>query len=195
VPPRPNKDLIRERLLYNDVKKNSDEIESIDEKKENRYFEFLTLYSYISFNLPLNSEKPDIVLDLLPSVNNSEKKRSGIIIDYSKFRRPPRVIGDYNDEISFCCPSGVAVSKTGLIYVADQQNQCVKVIPLLGSEKQILSRPFNRPKGIHVDELGRVLVTEHNRLLILDNELNLLKAIGEHGSKPGEFNVPWGKIN
>ncbi len=143
----------------------------------------------------MNSEKPDIVLDLSPSINNSEKKRSGIVIDYSKFRRPPRIIGDNNDEISFCCPSGVAVSKTGLIYVADQQNQCVKVIPLLGSEKQILSRPFNRPKGVHVDELGRVLVTEHNRLLILDNELNLLKAIGDHGSKPGEFNVPWGKIN
>jgi hypothetical protein len=66
---------------------------------------------------------------------------------------------------------------------------------LLGSEKQILSRPFNRPKGVHVDDLGRVLVTEHNRLLILDNELNLLKAIGDHGSKSGEFNVPWGKIN
>jgi hypothetical protein len=25
--------------------------------------------------------------------------------------------------------------------------------------------------------------------------LNLLKAIGDHGSKPGEFNVPWGKRN
>jgi len=148
--------------------------------------------SFLSFSVPLNNDKPDLVLDLSPSMNNSEKKRSGIIIDYSKFRRPPRVIGDNNDEISFCCPSGVAVSKTGLIYVADQQNQCIKVIPLLGSEKQILSRPFNRPKGVHVDELGRVLVTEHNRLLILDNELNFLKAIGDHGSKPGEFNVPWG---
>lgn len=143
----------------------------------------------------MNSEKPDIILDLSSAGNNTEKKRSGIVIDYSKFRRPPRVIGDGNDGISFCCPSGVAVSKTGLIYVADQQDQCVKGIPLLGSEKQILSRPFNRPKGVHVDELGRVLVTEHNRLLILDNELNLLKTIGDHGSKPGEFNVPWGKMS
>ncbi|CAF1118061.1 unnamed protein product [Rotaria sordida] len=194
VPPRPNKDLIRERLLSIDIKKNSNEIESIDEKKEN--------------NIPLRSEKPDIceisyqqqaytrfipdVVDLSPLIINNEKKSSGIIIDYSKFRRLPRIIGDDNDEISFCCPSGVAISKTGLIYVADQQNQCVKIIPLLGSKKQILSRPFNRPKGVHVDEHGRILVTEHNRLLILDNELNLLKAIGEHGSKAGEFNVPWG---
>ena len=128
-----------------------------------------------------------------PTLHTNEKKRGGITIDYSKFRRPPRVIGDDHDEISFSCPSGVAVSKTGLIYVADQQNQCIKIIPLLGSHKQILSRPFNRPKGVHVDELGRVLVTEQNRLLILDNDLNLLKAIGDHGSKPGEFNVPWGK--
>jgi hypothetical protein len=36
VPPRPNKDLLRERLLYTDIKKTSNEIESIDEKKENR---------------------------------------------------------------------------------------------------------------------------------------------------------------
>ena len=103
------------------------------------------------------------------------------------------MIGDDYDGISFCYPSGVAVSKTGLIYVADQQNQCIKMIPLLGNETSVVSRPFNRPKGIHVDELGRVLVTEQNRLLILDYELNLLKAVGDHGSKPGEFNVPWGK--
>ncbi|CAF0972774.1 unnamed protein product [Adineta steineri] len=194
VPPRPNKDLIRERLSHTDTTKTFNKSESIDEKKEN--------------SIPVSNGRPDIcevsvqnqsnprsipdVIDLSPSINNSEKKRSGIIIDYSKFRRPPRIIGDDNDEISFCCPSGVAVSKTGLIYVADQQNQCIKIIPLLGSGKQILSRPFNRPKGVHIDELGRVLVTEHNRLLILDNDLNLLKAIGDHGSKPGEFNVPWG---
>ncbi|CAF1377711.1 unnamed protein product [Rotaria sp. Silwood1] len=191
VPPRPNKDLIRERLFSVDIKKNLNEIEFIDKKKEN--------------NIPLNSEKPDIReishsqqahTRLIPvrkfSYYNNEKKRNGIKIDYSKFHRSPRIIGDDNEKISFCCPSGVALSKTGLIYVADQQNQCIKVIPLLGSEKQILSRPFNRPKGVHVDEHGRILVTEHNRLLILDSELNLLKSIGDHGSKPGEFNVPWG---
>ena len=154
VPPRPDKELVRERLLNLETKTHSNTQEPLDEKR----------------------------------------RSSGIVIDYSKFRRPPRIIGDANDEISFSCPSGVAVSKTGLIYVADQQNQCVKMIPLLGSEKQILSRPFNRPKGVHVDELGRVLVTENNRLLILDHELNLLKTIGDHGSKPGEFNIPWGKM-
>ncbi|CAF4559931.1 unnamed protein product, partial [Rotaria socialis] len=180
VPPRPNKNLIRERLV---------DLELIDDKKEN--------------NLPLSSRKPDIceipaqhqadtyiceipaqhqadtcsipdILPLSPSKINNEKKRTGIAIDYSKFDRSPRIIGDDNDEISFCCPSGVAISKTGLIYIADQQNQCVKVIPLLRSDKPILSRPFNRPK------------------VILDHELNLLKSIGNHGSKPGEFNVPWG---
>lgn len=145
-------------------------------------------YIFLS-STPLTDSKPDLIAD----VSSTVKRTAGIVIDYSKFRRRPRIIGDDDDQISFCCPSGVAVSKTGLIYIADQQNQCVKVISLLGSEKQILSRPFNRPKGIHVDELGRVLLTEHNRLLILDNELNLLKAIGDHGSKPGEFNVPWGK--
>jgi len=49
VPPRPNKELIRERLLYTNVKKNFNEIEAIDEKKENRYIDFLILYSYIVF--------------------------------------------------------------------------------------------------------------------------------------------------
>ncbi|CAF3822688.1 unnamed protein product [Rotaria magnacalcarata] len=185
VPPRPNKNLIRERLV---------DLALIDDKKEN--------------NLPLNSRKPDIceipdqhqadtssipdILPLSPSKTNNGKKRNGIVIDYSKFHRSPRIIGDDNDEISFCCPSGVAISKTGLIYIADQQNQCVKVIPLLKSGQPILSRPFNRPKGVHIDEHGRILLTEQNRLLILDHELNLLKSIGNHGSKPGEFNVPWG---
>ncbi len=46
VPPRPNKDLIRERLLHTDVKENLIGIETIDEKKENRYINFLT-YSHI----------------------------------------------------------------------------------------------------------------------------------------------------
>ena len=127
-----------------------------------------------------------------PTQNYHEKRSSNIAIDYAKFRRLPRIIGD-DDSISFCCPSGVAVSKTGTIYIADQQNQCVKMIPLLGDEKTVVSRPFNRPKGIHVDELGRVLLTEQNRLLILDQELNLLKAVGDHGSRSGQFNVPWGR--
>jgi hypothetical protein len=49
VPPRPNKALIRERLLYNDSKKNLNEIdhESIDEKKENRYNKSLDIFIYI----------------------------------------------------------------------------------------------------------------------------------------------------
>ena len=44
--------------------------------------------------------------------------------------------------------------KTGFIYVSDQQNQCVKVIPLLGNGKQILYRRFNRVKGVRFDELN-----------------------------------------
>jgi hypothetical protein len=48
VPPRPNKDLIRERLLYIDAKKTINEVESIDEKKENRYSNFLiSIHIYI----------------------------------------------------------------------------------------------------------------------------------------------------
>lgn len=66
------------------------------------------------------------------------------------------------------------------------------MIPLLGNEKTVVSKPFNRPKGIHVDDLGRVLLTEQNRLLILDQELNLLKSVGDHGSRSSQFNVPWG---
>ena len=37
-----------------------------------------------------------------------------------------------------------------------------------------------------------MLVTKHNCLLTLDHGLNLLKTIGDHGSKPGEFNISWG---
>jgi len=63
VPPRPNKDLIRERLLHTDVKENLIGIESIDEKKENRYINFLTyshIYIILLFSVPLNSGKPDV---------------------------------------------------------------------------------------------------------------------------------------
>lgn len=134
----------------------------------------------------------DIAAGATPTGIHQGKKSNTITIDYAKFRRLPRIIGDDYDSISFCCPSGVAVSKTGTIYVADQQNQCVKMIPLLGNEKTVVSKPFNRPKGIHVDELGRILLTEQNRLLILDQELNLLKSVGDHGSRSGQFNVPWG---
>ena len=45
VPPRPNKELLRERLLNVDVKKSVNNQEMLDEKKENRYNDDRTLRS------------------------------------------------------------------------------------------------------------------------------------------------------
>ncbi|CAF1542144.1 unnamed protein product, partial [Didymodactylos carnosus] len=161
---------------------------------------FTALYESISepkpnlYEVPLQNQENRYSSDHLEcsvvkklSSPNDSAKRHGITIDYSKFRRPPKIIGD-NDNVQFCCPSGVAVSKTGLIYVCDHQGQCVKVIPLLGSSQCQLIKNFIRPKGIYVDQLGRVLLTEQNRLLILDSELNILRVVGDHGSSQGEFN-------
>jgi DNA-binding beta-propeller fold protein YncE len=62
--------------------------------------------------------------------------------------------------ISF--PYGVAVDATGNVYVADTNNNAVKVIPAGGGAVQTLGSGFIQPGGVAVDRNGRLYVIDTN---------------------------------
>lgn len=62
-------------------------------------------------------------------------------------------------------PQGLAADKKGLIWVADSGHARIKQIDSNGLMKNILwgideSRPFNMVRGVAVDNLGRIIVTD-----------------------------------
>lgn len=62
-------------------------------------------------------------------------------------------------------PQGLAVDKKGLIWVADSGHARIKQIDSNGLLKNIIwgtdeSRPFNMVRGVAVDNLGRIVVTD-----------------------------------
>jgi NHL repeat len=52
---------------------------------------------------------------------------------------------------------------------------------------------FDRPAGVAVDTLGRIVVADkdNHRIQIFTFEGVFLLKFGEKGSKPGQFNYPW----
>lgn len=52
---------------------------------------------------------------------------------------------------------------------------------------------FDRPAGVAVDGLGRIVVADkdNHRIQIFTFEGVFLLKFGEKGSKPGQFNYPW----
>jgi sugar lactone lactonase YvrE len=101
------------------------------------------------------------------------------------FRDGPRL------EAAFDTPSGIAVDRSGVIYVADTGNNAIRRIGTDGIVSTVTSPAagLNGPIGIAVDASGRVVVadTYHDRIVVLgaDGTVSPVAGSGQPGFVDG----------
>ena len=126
-----------------------------------------------------------------------EKVRSGI--DYRSKKQPlVSVCEKGNGMGQLYSPRGVTVdNKTGNIYIADTNNNCVKVFDSTG--KYVLKFGDNKDKGKMHEPLSvaicgdRILISQGNHC-ILNYQLSgkFISKIGKYGNEELEFKFPFG---
>ena len=97
-------------------------------------------------------------------------------------------------------PYGIAVSRSGLIYIADSGNYCIKIFNSNGEFLKKIGGPgskgtgLNFPQGIAVDDNGDIYVVDSNngRIAIFNTGGELKGSIGTIGGYPGAFYTPKG---
>jgi DNA-binding beta-propeller fold protein YncE len=103
----------------------------------------------------------------------------------------------------FLVPYGLDVDVRGHVWVADRGNQRIQQFDKDGNFISKFGNPdghassgpgkFDNPRHVEVDrDLKFVYVADskNNRIQQFDINGNFVKAIGQFGSKPGEFNLP-----
>ena len=101
---------------------------------------------------------------------------------------------DAGDRRRFVSPTGIAPGEDGDIYVADAELGIVARINHSGKSIGVIGRgELRRPVGLVFDASTRQLYvadTHAHDIKVFDAEGRLLRTLGQHGEKPGEFNYP-----
>lgn len=104
----------------------------------------------------------------------------------------------------FDFPNGIAINqKTGDIYVADTLNRRVVAMSQKGKVKWAIGKPdkasklssfFSLPKGIVLDDEGRIIVADsfEHRVVVLSPDGALVSIFGSRGVEDAKFNFPEG---
>jgi DNA-binding beta-propeller fold protein YncE len=153
--------------------------------------------------LDLFAEKDELKLDT-PSGITITKDNQIIVIDSSSrllhfdqdFNLLQEMKNFDNPLGTFSDPRGLAVAADGRIFVADTQNNMIKVISADGRFLQALGSngnepgQFDTPSDLFVTEDGFIYVADtwNHRIQVFDPELNFLSSIGGFGHDPGKFN-------
>ncbi|MFH0872260.1 MAG: FlgO family outer membrane protein [bacterium] len=102
-------------------------------------------------------------------------------------------------------PDNLVLDGQGQLYLVDAANDCIQVFspsgkflqtfgPHLagGISKKVTPANLDSPRGVAVDQEGKVHVadTNNHRILIFDREGNLIRAFGRKGDGNGEFRFP-----
>ena len=110
-------------------------------------------------------------------------------------------IGGYGSgDGQFYLPYGVAVDRTGKIYVADTYNNRIQVFDASGKflfkfgEQGINNGQFRAPSGVAVGSTGQIYVsdTQNDRIQVFDSTGNFLYKFGISGSGASQFSIPNG---
>ncbi len=102
--------------------------------------------------------------------------------------------GDDKGPLEFNQPSGLWISKKGIVYVADSFNHRVQVFDSEGKFLKMWSHGFFGPKGIVGDDNGKIYVvdTGNHKIVVFDDSGNFIKEFGGHGTSDGKFDEPIG---
>ena len=117
---------------------------------------------------------------------------------------PPRFLFSWGSEgtgdLEFKYPAGIAIDDSGNVYVADNENNCIKKFDLSGNHVDTFgewgygSGQFRSPFGIAVDADGYVYVCDRDngRVQKLRGDGTFVTLFGSVGSEDGQFIAPMG---
>lgn len=95
-------------------------------------------------------------------------------------------------------PRGIALSSSGVVSVADMQNNRIRIFSSEGTFIQDVTgaqgESIRGPVGVSFDEAGRLYIsdTANHRVWIYDLDMQSLRTLGAQGSGPGELSFPGG---
>ncbi len=125
------------------------------------------------------------------------RKHTVFVYDYEgrllrQFGRRGTGDGEFN------IPYGVAVDRSGRIYVVDSGNFRIQIFDAAGAFIKSFGKVgssagyFARPKGVALDSDGHIYVLDaaFGNYQIFDFEGNSLLAVGSNGTGPAEFQLP-----
>ena len=112
--------------------------------------------------------------------------------DPTQLGRPVRVVTDMNK------PLGIAFSSRGEMIVSENGAHKVSVFDIRGQRVRTFGSRGDRPEqmkypaGIAVDDMDNIYVGNYYKLQKFTSRGELIKCVGQEGSKEGEFNVVGG---
>ena len=94
----------------------------------------------------------------------------------------------------FVAPAGITLGEAGDVYVADAELGVVARLDRSGKSVGVIGKgELQRPVGLAFDAATRQLYvadTHAHDIKVFDAAGRLLRTLGQHGEKPGEFNFP-----
>ena len=125
-------------------------------------------------------------------VNNVHVESTSVVIPFNPYlakNTSVRTIDGLNT------PHGVAVSDDGHVIVTENRAGRVTILDKEGKKEELNSigdMNFSYPHGVAVSPENVILVTNNHKILKLTMDGTLLAIVGQEGSKPLEFDRPWG---
>ncbi|XP_071958725.1 uncharacterized protein [Antedon mediterranea] len=91
-------------------------------------------------------------------------------------------------------PFGIAISKTGLLYITDMYNHEVFVCDTRGKVRQRIGKDvLKKPNGVALTKNNEILVVDYDQccLFMFENDGKLKRTFCTQGKDYGQFNHPW----
>ena len=123
-------------------------------------------------------------------VNSAQLESTSLVVPFNPYfakHTSIRTIDGLNE------PYGVTVSDDGHVIVTECEGNCITVLDREGKKvKSFTNSGFSWPRGVAITSDNFILVTDNHKIQKLTMDGKLIASVGQEGSKPLEFNCPWG---
>ena len=112
--------------------------------------------------------------------------------DPTQLAEPVRVVTDLS------APHFIAINSRGEMIVSEFWDHQIAIFDIRGQIIRTFGSRGNSPEqmecpaGIAIDDMDNIYVSSHNKLQKFTSSGELIKCVGQEGSKKGEFDVPRG---
>lgn len=116
------------------------------------------------------------------------------LVKLNSFLQYESIFGDFTSGLgALSNPGGIALDRSGKIYVADSGKRRVAVFDAFGNFlKEFGSEVLQQPQGLAINNAGEILVADSkkNQIFVFNSEGNLILEFGREGKELGQLSKP-----